>query len=151
MFAQTHLSNRPQTMFGSVLEHFATVCTEKVAKRVYRSRMHCFGVPNFRRICSHEQTQLSPIDLKRCLGVFWSISLPFAWKKLQNKSIGAECTISVYRTSVKYIRTNTPTCLQWTSNDVWECFGAFRYRLHEKSCKTGVSESNALFRGTELP
>ena len=98
--------------FGSVFEHFATVCMKKVAKRLFRGRIHCFDVPNFRKICAHEHTQLSPMDLKRCLGVFWSISLPFAWKKLQNGCIGAECTGSGYRTSVKYVRTYTPNCLQ---------------------------------------
>jgi hypothetical protein len=64
--------------------------------------------------------------------------------KMQNLCFGPECTISGYRSCEASI------LLHWTRNDVWECFGAFRYPSARKRCKTCVSVLNALFRVTNV-
>ena len=48
---------RPKMMFGSDMGYMGSDCMKIDAKRLFRGRMHYFGVPNFRRTFSREHTQ----------------------------------------------------------------------------------------------
>ena len=62
-------------MFGRVFEHFTANCTNNDEKRLFRGWTHYFDIPNFRKKILHEHVQSTPLDAKRCLRLFQSISL----------------------------------------------------------------------------
>jgi hypothetical protein len=104
-------SIRPKMMFGSVMEHFANLVHVKRWNLVFRSWMHYFAAPKFRSIDS------TPFDQKWYMGALRSTSLTL----YENLCFGPECTIAGYQSCEASI------LLHWTQNDVWECYGAFRW------------------------
>ena len=64
-------------IFECVSEHFQTFDMSKEAKLVFRAWMHYFEVPMLWEWFRNEINYPSPIDPKRCLRVFWSISQTF--------------------------------------------------------------------------
>jgi hypothetical protein len=127
-----------KTMFGSVSEHFANLRHVKRCKTCVCARMHCFDVPKLRSIHS------TPLEPRWWLGVFQSISLTSARKKMQNL---CSCPNALFRGTklakgpVYSIRTKMMV------GNVSEHFANLR---HVKICKTCVSGLNALFWGTKV-
>jgi hypothetical protein len=80
---------------------------------MFQAKMHYFEVSKLR--CIHHTL----LDPKRCLIVFWTISLTYGHKKMKNLCFGPECTSSGYETCKASI------LLHWTQNDVWGCFKEF--------------------------
>jgi hypothetical protein len=111
--------------------------------------MHYFG-PRLQKWYHTKCVHSTPLDLKWCFGVFWSI-----FKR-------SECIKDaklVYRAwkhyfgvlkCGKWFRTKCIHCTFLIQNDFCDCFGTFVNLSHVKRCKTCVSGVNALLRGTKV-
>jgi hypothetical protein len=88
--------------------------------------------------------QSSLFDPKWCLGVFHCISLTLCMLKDAKLVFKPDCTISGYQSC------ESSVLVQWTQDDVWECFGAYCSSSARKKMKTHVSGLNALFWVTKV-
>ena len=97
--------------------------------------MHCFGGPE---PPTSFFVRTHPITSVRPKTIFGSVLERFGTlgtKKLQNSCFGTVCTFWGSGTSDELFRPNALNNLRQTQNDVWECFGGFRYVRHEKVAK----------------
>ena len=120
---------RPQTMFESVLEHFANFCTSNEAKLVFRACLHYFMVQKLRKWFRNEINHSTPLDPKRCLSVFVSISQTFSTSNEAELVFGPECTNSGVPKLRKWFRDeidhSTPSDPKWCLRVFWRISQTF--------------------------
>ena len=121
------------------------------AKLVFRVWMHYFEVLNFRKRFCYECVQSNPLDLKRSLGVFRSISQTFGIKN--DEKLVFRARLQYFRVSnllKSYVR-NASNLLTLDPKWCLEVFRSISQIFTMKNDGNFVLGMNALFHSTELP
>jgi hypothetical protein len=103
----------PKMMFGRVSEHFTNL------QHVKRWKLVCSGLHAIFWGAKLWSLQSSLFDPKWRLGVFHCISLTLCTLKDAKLVFKPDCNISGYQSC------ESSVLVQWTQDDVWECFGAY--------------------------